>query len=637
MRGIEDAAFVECTPVQEKTLALTLAGKDVAVQSQTGTGKTAAFLISLFNLRLKDDRFKERASLVIAPTRELAVQIEDEAKLLGGHTGVKIGTFYGGVGYAKQEQQLAEGVDLIIGTPGRLIDFAKQRKLDLSRVGIVVIDEADRLFDMGFYGDIVWLLQRTPAVDQRVTMLFSATLGTRVQNIAWRHMNAPQSIEIEPEQVTVDLINQRLYHVASEEKLPVLLGLLKQENPSSALIFTNTKRMAEELAKRLSINGLPSTFIMGDLPQSKRLRIITDMKEGKTRFLVATDVAARGLHIDDLDYVINYDLPEDPENYVHRIGRTARAGKTGTAVSLACERFVYGLEAIEEFIGRKIPTDSVSDSLMETDESAGQRISVGRDSRSGGRPDSRGRSSGGRDSRGRSRDQSRSRSPDRQMSAADGGQDRDQLNEQENQSEGGRTESPARAGRSGGGSQRGRGSARMPVDPSVQARVRAAAGLGDDDESAGGGRKNPGSGGDSRSGGAGRGRGGGSERGGNRSRRPRSGDQPESRGRRESAGVPEGGPPPAGGLDDRVAYYRKKYGEDFVVKDADFDTSREAPVKRGDSGASKRSGDSGGKGRKPDHADSPARAAKADQSERPGKPQERKGGFFRRLFGGGDG
>ncbi len=374
MKGISEAGFTEPTPVQVQTFSHTLAGHDVTVQSQTGTGKTAAFLISIFELLTKNERYAGAKALVVAPTRELAVQIDEEAKLLGKHTGLKTGCFYGGVGYGKQEDEIARGVDIIIGTPGRLLDFCRSRKLDFMSVRICVIDEADRLFDMGFYPDIQEIMRKMVDRTERTTMLFSATLSTKVLNIAWKYMNDPVEIEIEPEHITVDRIEQSVYHVARDEKLRLLLGLLQKFKPRNALIFTNTKVKAEEVSKRLTINGFTSRFIMGDLPQSKRLRIIDDIKSGKNQFVVATDVAARGIHIDDLELVVNYDVPEDPESYVHRIGRTARAGLDGRAITLACEQYVFGLEAVEELIGKKLPVERYEPDMLADDRSEGVSV-----------------------------------------------------------------------------------------------------------------------------------------------------------------------------------------------------------------------------------------------------------------------
>jgi ATP-dependent RNA helicase RhlB len=371
MKGIRDAGFTECMPVQEETLKKTLEGKDVTVQSQTGSGKTAAFLVTIFQRWCTTAADKRRSTMIIAPTRELAVQIEEEAKLLGAHVGMKVGCFYGGMGYKDQQDDLKGGVDLYIGTPGRLIDFGQSRKIDFKTLGTVVIDEADRLFDMGFYPDIKRMMRMMVPREERTTLLFSATLGTKVLNVAWEHMNLPEEITIESEYITVDEISQELYHVEGNKKFSLLLGLLKKHDPPNALVFTNMKITAVEVAKRLSKNGYAAKYLMGDLPQKKRLSIINKVKAGELRFLVATDVAARGLHVDDLAMVINYDIPEDPESYVHRIGRTARAGKSGKAITLACESYVYGLEPIEELIERKIPVQWADEELFLKDESAG--------------------------------------------------------------------------------------------------------------------------------------------------------------------------------------------------------------------------------------------------------------------------
>ncbi len=410
-KGIAGAGFVDCTPVQAEAFKFLFEGRDIYAQSQTGTGKTGAFVISAFHLMAEHDDFKGKKTLVIAPTRELAVQIETEAKLLGKETGFSIGSFYGGVGYNSQEKMLKDGCDLIIGTPGRLIDFGKSGKIDYSQFGICIIDEADRLFDMGFLPDLRQILKKMPPREERRTMLYSATLSSKVGNLAWEHLNNPGEIVIEPESITVDAITQELYHVGTDEKMRLLLGLFKKENPQTAIVFTNTKHTAYEVAKRLEHNGYDAQCLMGDLPQKKRLKIVEDAKEGKVKFLVATDVAARGLHIDDLSMVVNYDIPGDCENYVHRIGRTARAGKSGKAISMACEKYVYGLPAVEKYIETKIPVAWATDDLFVEDKSEGMRFHM-RDNNSRansgsrrGRDDSRG-NSGNRD-RNRNRDGNR--------------------------------------------------------------------------------------------------------------------------------------------------------------------------------------------------------------------------------------
>jgi ATP-dependent RNA helicase RhlB len=367
LRGIADRGYTEMTPVQEQTLDITLQGGDVAVQSQTGTGKTAAFLITLFERMLQDSFPAGKKALVIAPTRELAVQIEGEARLLNRYLRFTVGSFYGGVGYAAQLTLLKKGVNIVIGTPGRLLDFSDRGLLRLKEVGFLVIDEADRLFDMGFLPDIRKLLQRMPERNHRQSMLFSATLNRVSRKIADQYLHHPAFIEVTPEQLTVDTISQELYHVKSHIKLNLLLGILQKNDPRNALIFTNMRHVAFRLAQKLEINGYRCRYLSGDLTQAARLQIINDFTAGKFPFLVATDVAARGLHIDGLEMVINYDIPQDRENYVHRIGRTARAGNSGKAISLASEGTAEHLEAIEAFIGMKIPVQAAASDLFATD------------------------------------------------------------------------------------------------------------------------------------------------------------------------------------------------------------------------------------------------------------------------------
>ena len=369
LQGIADRGYKEMTDVQEQTLAKTLQGMDVAVQSQTGTGKTAAFLITLFERMFHERASQRKKALIIVPTRELAVQIEKEARLLNRHLGLAIGSFFGGVGYASQLALLKKSLDVVIGTPGRLLDLSNRGHLKLKDIGILVIDEADRLFDMGFLPDIKKILQKTPPRNTRQNMLFSATLNCISRKIAAEHMNHPVFIEVTPERLTVDTILQELYHVKSHIKMNLMLGILKAQAPQNALIFTNMRHVAFRLSKKLQYNGFRSRHLTGDLPQSQRLKIINDFTARKFAFLVATDVAARGLHIDDLEMVINYDLPQDCENYVHRIGRTARAGNSGKAISLASEGTASHLEAIESFIGMKIPVQTADIELFATDRS----------------------------------------------------------------------------------------------------------------------------------------------------------------------------------------------------------------------------------------------------------------------------
>ena len=369
LRGIAERGYTDLTAVQEQTLAVTLRGRDAAVQSQTGTGKTAAFLITIFESMLSGDAQRWRSALIIVPTRELAVQIEGEARLLNRHLGFTIGCFYGGVGYELQQDLLRKGVNVIIGTPGRLIDLSEKGLLKLKEVGFLVIDEADRLFDMGFLPDIKKLLQKMTSPRVRQSMLFSATLSRLSRKVAADYLNRPEFIELTPENLTVDTISQEIYHVKSHIKLNLLLGILRKEKPRNALIFVNMRHSAFKLAKKLELNGFRARHISGDLPQVKRLKVIDDFMAGKFSILVATDVAARGLHIEGLEMVVNYDLPQDYENYVHRIGRTARAGNTGKAVSLACEKYLENLYGIENFIKMRIPEKTAGIDMFATDRS----------------------------------------------------------------------------------------------------------------------------------------------------------------------------------------------------------------------------------------------------------------------------
>ncbi len=378
-RGIVEAGYVSCMPVQAAVFPHAFAGEDIYAQSQTGTGKTAAFLVSIFQRILSDPASRHRRVLILAPTRELAVQIEAEAKRLGKYVPITMGCFYGGVAYGPQIDMLRDNVQVIIGTPGRIIDFVEQGKMLLRDVGFLVVDEADRMFDMGFIDDLRKLLRYLPPPKERQTFLFSATLNFRIKNLAWEYMDEPKEIVIEAETVTVDLVSQELYHVGSDEKFRVLLGLLARDKPASALIFCNQKFMAEEISRRLGINGYECEYIMGDLPQAKRLEVLNKLKAGKLSLLVATDVAARGLDINALDLVVNYDVPMDPESYVHRIGRTARAGAAGKAITLACEKFVYGLPAIEKYIETKIPVFPVTEELFGEDKSSGMRFGHARE------------------------------------------------------------------------------------------------------------------------------------------------------------------------------------------------------------------------------------------------------------------
>lgn len=369
LEGLNAAGYENCTDVQEQVLKNSQDGSDLYVQSQTGTGKTAAYLVAVIQQMLSKNDGKK--ALVMVPTRELAVQVEEEAKVLISASGLKTFSFFGGVGYEKQIAAYKKGVDIIIGTPGRLIDLCEANNLNFSDVGYVVIDEADRMFDMGFQAELRKILKFVPNAEERQTMLFSATLNTYVKYLAYEYTREPKEIEIECENITVSEIAQELLHVSSDEKMKLLIGILKNENPASVIIFCNTKRSCEVVAKRLEMNELNARFIIGDLPQPKRLSILKDFKAGKTTILVATDVAARGIDVDNLAMVINYDLPNEAENYVHRIGRTARAGKSGKAYTFCSEQDVYNLPAIERYIEMKIPANVAYPDQMSEDKSAG--------------------------------------------------------------------------------------------------------------------------------------------------------------------------------------------------------------------------------------------------------------------------
>jgi ATP-dependent RNA helicase RhlB len=416
---------VTATAIQEAALPLALKGKDVAGQSQTGTGKTAAFLIAAFTRCLRTPSPAKTGVtaprvLIIAPTRELVVQIEADAHLLGAHTGLRIISVYGGIDYNKQRDALREGADVLVGTPGRLIDYLKQHVWSPSKVEVLVIDEADRMFDMGFIADLRFILRKLPKPERRQSFLFSATLSFRVMELTWEFMNNPVQITITPNQKTVEKAEQVLYHVGREEKFNLLLGLLKREGGSRILIFSNTREEARRLEDRLGRNGWQARALTGDVDQKKRLKLLNDFKDGELPVLVATDVASRGLHIEGVTHVINWDMPQDAEDYVHRIGRTARAGAAGKAISLADETSALAVEPIEKFIGQKILVEWAGDDLYlaeikptseerrrYADEKRQRMASRGGPGRSGGKPGDSGRgragSPGGRSGGPRSR------------------------------------------------------------------------------------------------------------------------------------------------------------------------------------------------------------------------------------------
>jgi len=360
LKAIDDLGFTELTPVQQVALPMALAGRDIAGQGRTGTGKTATFLITTINRLLSQPPKEGRKpnqprAIVIAPTRELVIQIAEDAKKLAKYADLKLHVVYGGVDYDKQKAAFADGVDILMGTPGRLIDYFKQHCYSLNKAEMMVVDEADRMFDLGFIKDLRYLMRRLPPYNERQALLFSATLSHRVLELAYEHMNNPEKMRAEEGDITATGVEEFLYHTAMEEKFPLLVHLLRESNVERGMIFINEKRTGERLARDLARYGFAVGILSGDVRQKTRMRILDDFGKGKLHLLVATDVASRGLHIDGVTHVFNYDLPEDAENYVHRIGRTARAGSTGVAKSFSCERFCFGLPDIETYIGHSIP------------------------------------------------------------------------------------------------------------------------------------------------------------------------------------------------------------------------------------------------------------------------------------------
>ena len=366
-KGLDKAGFTYCTPIQALTLPVALQGKDVAGQAQTGTGKTAAFLLVIFQRLLEKqpqhDRRHPRA-LVLAPTRELALQIHKDALLLGSHTGLKFGLAYGGVDYEKQRKTLEDGVDILIGTPGRLIDYFKQHVYNLKQIDVMVLDEADRMFDLGFIKDIRYVLRRLPPREKRQCLMFSATLAQRVLELAYEHMNDPDLLKVEADQVTAENVKQSVYYPANEEKLPLLIGLLREIKDGRVMVFANTRAATDLVERTLNANDIHAAAMSGQVPQKKRQTLLKKFHDGELPVLVATDVAARGLHIPAVTHVINFDLPQDAEDYVHRIGRTARLGAEGEAISFACENYAFHLPEIEDYIGYPIAVEQAGPDQM---------------------------------------------------------------------------------------------------------------------------------------------------------------------------------------------------------------------------------------------------------------------------------
>ncbi len=404
LHGLNDTGFEFCTPIQAESLPIALTGKDVAGEAQTGTGKTAAFLVACFHELLKNPAPESRKSnqpraLLLAPTRELAIQIHKDALAIGKHTGLSFGLAYGGTGYEQQRADIAAGVDLLIGTPGRIIDYFKQGIFDLKFCQVVVLDEADRMFDLGFIKDIRYLLRRCPDPEKRLSLLFSATLSHRISELAYEHMNKPEEVRIKANTKTADKVKQTVFYPANDEKIPLLLGLMQKLQPQRSIIFINTKRVADRVYEWLAGNDHKSALLSGDVPQTKRQTLLKRFQDGEFNILVATDVAARGLHVPEVSHVFNFDLPQSGEDYVHRVGRTARAGASGAAISFACEDYAHYLMDIEEYIGHRINNEAVTSELLIKPKPPIARIHRPR-------PDHKGGKSGGR-----SGERNRSRRP----------------------------------------------------------------------------------------------------------------------------------------------------------------------------------------------------------------------------------
>ncbi|TNF90827.1 MAG: DEAD/DEAH box helicase, partial [Gammaproteobacteria bacterium] len=402
LQALERLEFNFCTPIQAKSLPLLLAGKDVSGQAQTGTGKTLAFLLACAQRLLTSEQPATEAgkprTLILAPTRELAIQIHKDAEKLFQDLPLRLAICYGGKAYEQQKKQFDEPVDVLIGTPGRLIDFFKQRLYNFKSIEVMVLDEADRMFDMGFISDVRYMLRRLPHPEKRLNMLFSATMAQKVMELAYEHMNNAELIKIDADTPAVERIEQSVYHPANHEKIPLLLGLIKKLQPQRSIIFANTKYATIKIWEYLQGNGLSAAIISGDIHQNKREKLLKKFHDGEYSILVATDVASRGLHIPDVTHVFNYDLPELGEDYVHRIGRTARAGKSGAAISFACENHAMNLIDIESYINRSIPTASISNDLLVEPappvKMKGGRIKSGGRSGRGGRPGRGGKAGG---------------------------------------------------------------------------------------------------------------------------------------------------------------------------------------------------------------------------------------------------
>jgi ATP-dependent RNA helicase RhlB len=418
LKAFDDLGFEYCTPIQAQSIPITLAGHDITGKAQTGTGKTAAFLTAiiadLLNNPLDEERYVgEPRALIIAPTRELVMQIAKDAKLLIKHTNLRIQTLVGGMDYTKQLQELERGiVDIVVATPGRLIDFVGNKAIWLGMVELLVIDEADRMLDMGFIPQVRQIIAQTPRKECRQTMLFSATFTDDILTLAERWAFDPVKVEVASQRQTTDNVKQLVYLVTTDQKYPLLYNLIQSDEGERVIVFTNRRDQARKLADNLHRNGIKVGLLSGEVSQPKRVRTLEEFRTAEILVLVATDVAGRGLHIDDISHVVNFALPEEPEDYVHRIGRTGRAGATGTSISFACEDDSFLLPGIEAKIGMPLPCEHPTEDMLKTpppfslpskfkaedmDGGGGRKSSGGGQGRGG---QSRGGSSGGSRDRG---------------------------------------------------------------------------------------------------------------------------------------------------------------------------------------------------------------------------------------------
>lgn len=381
LHAIADLNYEYCSEIQAESLPYTLQGHDVIGKAQTGTGKTAAFLITIINDLIKrpipaEDRYaSEPRALIIAPTRELALQIEKDAQALTRHLDMPVYSVLGGIDYQKQKEFVrAKVIDILVATPGRLIDFLNSGDLYLDQLDFLVIDEADRMLDMGFIPDVKRILSRCPKTDRRQTLMFSATFSDDVLNLSRRWTQNPIHIEIEAEQLTTEKVDQKIFMVPTDEKLEIICRYIEVNKVSKAIIFGNRRDETRRLEATLKQKGVKAALLSGEVPQHKRIRTLDQFKKGQIEILVATDVAGRGIHVDGVSHVFNYNLPEDPEDYVHRIGRTGRAGETGVSISFACEDDAFLLPEIEQYIGMKLQYE-YPDYLLEKNASAAKDTS----------------------------------------------------------------------------------------------------------------------------------------------------------------------------------------------------------------------------------------------------------------------